>query len=60
MVKLYVENKSAIIARKFVLGFCGNLFIYFFYYFLLNLGFLIDNAPLKYYFDFLHSFRFRS
>ena len=45
MAKIYVENKSASIARKFFLGFCGNLFNFF--YFLLSCGFHIGNAPLK-------------
>ena len=59
MTKLCVENRSVSFARKFALGFCGNLFNFF--YFLLSKVFLIGNAPLKYhYFDFLESFHFCS
>ena len=59
MEKLCVEDRSVSFARKFVLGFCGNLFNFF--YFPLSWGFLIGNAPLKfYYFEFLESFHFSS
>ena len=59
MEKLCVKDRSVSFARKFVLGFCGNLFSFF--YFLLSWGFLIGNAPLKFhYFEFLDSFHFSS
>ena len=46
MEKLCVEDRSVSFARKFVLGFCGNLFN--FSYFPLSWGFLIGNTPLKF------------
>ena len=59
MEKLCVKDRSVSFARKFVLGFCGNLFIFF--CFPLSWGFLVGNAPLKfYYFDFLKPFHFFS
>ena len=55
MEKVWVEDRSVSFARKFVLGFCGNLFSFF--HFSLSWGFLIGNTPLKsYYFDFLEPF----
>ena len=57
--KLCVEDRSVSFARKFVLGFCDNLFVFF--YFPLSWGFLIGNALLEfYYFQFLESFHFSS
>ena len=59
MAKHCVENESASIVTKLLLGYCNNSFNVF--YFSLNWGFLISNAPLKYnYFDFLGSFHFCS
>ena len=59
MEKLCVEDRSVSFARKFVLGFWGNLFNSF--YFPLSWDFLIGNAPLTLcYFEFSESFHFSS
>ena len=57
MEKVCVKDRTASFARKFVLGFCGNLSNFF--CFPLSWGFLLGNSPLNfYYFDFLKPFHF--